>query len=69
MQPVFRFAPSPDGYLHLGPALSAGMNLDMARAQGGRLLLRIEAASVPPTIPPPVARCESRSNVAAARSK
>ncbi len=41
-QPVFRFAPSPNGYLHLGHALSALMNFDMARASGGRLLLRIE---------------------------
>lgn len=40
--PVFRFAPSPNGYLHLGHALSALMNFDMARATGGRLLLRIE---------------------------
>ena len=39
---VFRFAPSPNGYLHLGHALSALMNADMARAAGGRLLLRIE---------------------------
>jgi glutamyl-Q tRNA(Asp) synthetase len=39
---VFRFAPSPNGYLHLGHALSALLNFDMARAQGGRLLLRIE---------------------------
>ena len=40
--PVFRFAPSPNGYLHLGHALSALLNADMARAAGGRLLLRIE---------------------------
>jgi glutamyl-Q tRNA(Asp) synthetase len=40
--PVFRFAPSPNGYLHLGHALSALLNFDMARAAGGRLLLRIE---------------------------
>ncbi len=40
--PVFRFAPSPNGYLHLGHALSALSNFDMARAAGGRLLLRIE---------------------------
>ncbi|HLL26129.1 MAG TPA: tRNA glutamyl-Q(34) synthetase GluQRS [Xanthobacteraceae bacterium] len=42
MQPVFRFAPSPNGYLHLGHALSALLNHDRARAAGGRLLLRIE---------------------------
>ena len=40
--PVFRFAPSPNGYLHLGHALSALVNFDMARAKGGCLLLRIE---------------------------
>jgi glutamyl-Q tRNA(Asp) synthetase len=42
MPPVFRFAPSPNGYLHLGHALSALLNADRARAAGGRLLLRIE---------------------------
>jgi glutamyl-Q tRNA(Asp) synthetase len=43
MQPrVFRFAPSPNGYLHLGHAYSALLNADMARQTGGRLLLRIE---------------------------
>ena len=42
MPPVFRFAPSPNGYLHLGHALSALLNAEMARAAGGRLLLRIE---------------------------
>jgi glutamyl-Q tRNA(Asp) synthetase len=41
-QPVFRFAPSPNGYLHLGHALSALRNSDLAQAAGGRLLLRIE---------------------------
>jgi glutamyl-Q tRNA(Asp) synthetase len=41
-RPVFRFAPSPNGYLHLGHALSALINADMARAANGRLLLRIE---------------------------
>ena len=40
--PVFRFAPSPNGYLHLGHALSALLNADLARNAGGRLLLRIE---------------------------
>jgi len=42
MSPVFRFAPSPNGYLHLGHALSALLNFDLACASGGRLLLRIE---------------------------
>ena len=41
-KPVFRFAPSPNGLLHLGHALSAFLNRDMARAIDGRLLLRIE---------------------------
>jgi glutamyl-Q tRNA(Asp) synthetase len=40
--PVFRFAPSPNGYLHLGHALSALLNFEEARARGGRFLLRIE---------------------------
>jgi glutamyl-Q tRNA(Asp) synthetase len=40
--PVFRFAPSPNGYLHLGHAFSALLNADLAREGGGRLLLRIE---------------------------
>jgi glutamyl-Q tRNA(Asp) synthetase len=39
---IFRFAPSPNGYLHLGHAYSALLNDDMARAANGRLLLRIE---------------------------
>jgi len=39
---VFRFAPSPNGHLHLGHAYSALLNAEMARACGGRLLLRIE---------------------------
>jgi glutamyl-Q tRNA(Asp) synthetase len=42
MPPVFRFAPSPNGYLHLGHAYSALLNFDLARESGGRLLLRIE---------------------------
>ena len=40
--PTFRFAPSPNGYLHLGHAFSALLNFDMARKAGGRFLLRIE---------------------------
>jgi glutamyl-Q tRNA(Asp) synthetase len=40
--PVFRFAPSPNGYLHLGHAFSAMLNADLARELGGRFLLRIE---------------------------
>jgi glutamyl-Q tRNA(Asp) synthetase len=40
-KPVFRFAPSPNGRLHLGHALSAILNHDMANV-AGRFLLRIE---------------------------
>jgi glutamyl-Q tRNA(Asp) synthetase len=41
-QQVFRFAPSPNGYLHLGHARSALLNYDLARGCFGRFLLRIE---------------------------
>src|SRR5438445_9433517 len=44
--PVFRFAPSPNGYLHLGHAFSALLNFDLARQGGGRFLLRIEDIDV-----------------------
>ena len=44
--PVFRFAPSPNGPLHLGHALSALLNADMAVASGGRMLVRIEDVDV-----------------------
>jgi glutamyl-Q tRNA(Asp) synthetase len=40
--PVFRFAPSPNGPLHLGHAYSALLNFDLAQNSGGRFLLRIE---------------------------
>jgi glutamyl-Q tRNA(Asp) synthetase len=40
--PVFRFAPSPNGYLHLGHALAVLVDFERARAAGGRFLLRIE---------------------------
>lgn len=39
---VTRFAPSPTGPLHLGHACSAMLAHDMARAEGGQFLLRIE---------------------------
>jgi glutamyl-Q tRNA(Asp) synthetase len=39
---TFRFAPSPNGFLHLGHAYSALLNAKMAHESGGRLLLRIE---------------------------
>lgn len=41
-RPIFRFAPSPNGLLHLGHAYSALLNARMAEDSGGRLLLRIE---------------------------
>jgi len=41
-QRVFRFAPSPNGYLHRGHAFSALLNGRAAAATGGRFLLRIE---------------------------
>jgi glutamyl-Q tRNA(Asp) synthetase len=40
--PTFRFAPSPNGRLHLGHALSAITGFEMARRSGGRFLVRIE---------------------------
>jgi glutamyl-Q tRNA(Asp) synthetase len=39
---ICRFAPSPNGFLHLGHAYSALMNARLARAHGGLFLLRIE---------------------------
>lgn len=39
---VFRFAPSPNGELHLGHALSAMTGHDWAKRVGGRFLVRIE---------------------------
>ena len=45
-QPVFRFAPSPNGRLHLGHAYSALLNADLAARRRGRLLLRIEDIDV-----------------------
>ena len=40
--PVFRFAPSPNGLLHLGHAYSALLDHALARGLGGRFLVRIE---------------------------
>jgi glutamyl-Q tRNA(Asp) synthetase len=39
---VTRFAPSPNGLLHLGHAFSAIIAHDLAKERGGRFLLRIE---------------------------
>ena len=45
-RPVLRFAPSPNGELHLGHALSALVASTYARRLGGRFLLRIEDIDV-----------------------
>jgi glutamyl-Q tRNA(Asp) synthetase len=42
VRPVFRFAPSPNGPLHIGHAFSAILNANLAKRTGGRFLLRIE---------------------------
>ncbi len=39
---IFRFAPSPNGALHLGHAYSALVNFQLAQEIGGRFLLRME---------------------------
>src|SRR5215213_4469973 len=46
MQPVFRFAPSPNGRLHLGHAYSALLNAALAKRFGGRFLVRLEDIDV-----------------------
>lgn len=43
---VLRFAPSPNGWLHLGHAYSALFAFETAKRLGGRLLLRIEDIDV-----------------------
>jgi glutamyl-Q tRNA(Asp) synthetase len=48
---VTRFAPSPNGPLHLGHAFSAIVAHDLARAGGGRFLLRIEDIDGPRSRP------------------
>lgn len=42
MTAILRFAPSPNGRLHLGHAYSAWLNARLAKKLGGQLLLRIE---------------------------
>ncbi|MBI1402973.1 MAG: tRNA glutamyl-Q(34) synthetase GluQRS [Porphyrobacter sp.] len=49
--PVTRFAPSPNGPLHLGHALSAIVAHDLAKSGGGRFLLRIEDIDGPRSRP------------------
>jgi len=46
VRPIYRFAPSPNGRLHLGHAYSALLNEQGARESGGRLLLRLENIDV-----------------------
>ena len=48
---VTRFAPSPNGRLHLGHALSAIIAHDLAKAGNGRFLLRIEDIDGPRSRP------------------
>ena len=43
---IFRFAPSPNGYLHLGHAYSALFTAYWAKKSGARFLLRIEDIDV-----------------------
>lgn len=57
MQPVFRFAPSPNGFLHLGHAYSALLNAKLARAAAGRFLVRIEDIDTARCTPDKVEAC------------
>ena len=41
-KPIFRFAPSPNGFLHLGHAYSALYNQKICKANDGVMLLRME---------------------------
>lgn len=43
---VTRFAPSPNGHLHLGHAFSALTGFELARRHGGRFLVRIDDLDV-----------------------
>lgn len=51
VQTVTRFAPSPNGHLHLGHAFSAIVAHDLAKAASGRFLLRIEDIDGPRSRP------------------
>jgi len=55
--PIFRFAPSPNGRLHIGHAYSALLNERMAREAEGKLLLRIEDTDQSRCKPEFVAAC------------
>lgn len=52
---MLRFAPSPNGELHLGHALSALYGFELARRLGGRFLVRIEDIDVARSRPEHVA--------------
>lgn len=56
-KPILRFAPSPNGRLHLGHALSAGLNAAIARRLGGTFLLRIEDIDTVRCTPDKIAAC------------
>lgn len=55
--PVFRFAPSPNGLLHLGHAYSALLNATLASRLHGRFLLRIEDIDVTRCTPQLAQQC------------
>lgn len=55
-RPALRFAPSPNGFLHVGHAYSVLLNERLAHQLGGALLLRIEDIDV--------ARCRPEFNAA-----
>lgn len=46
-----RFAPSPTGYLHLGSLRTALFNYLVARATGGKFILRVEDTDKKRTVP------------------
>ncbi len=56
-KPILRFAPSPNGRLHLGHALSAGLNAAIACRLGGTFLLRIEDIDTVRCTPDQIAAC------------
>ena len=45
-RPIFRFAPSPNGYLHPGHAYAALFNQKICRAHNGIMLLRMENTDI-----------------------
>jgi len=48
---IFRFAPSPNGDLHLGHAYSALVSYQLAQRTGGRFLLRLEDVDMQRAMP------------------